>query len=186
MVVVVISGKPVSGSSTLARKLAEMLGLRYFSAGEVYKAIATSNVPGHLTEAVNAFLKSEKGSSRELHERIDRMQAEFAKQGNAIVEGKLAIHFAGDHADLKVWVEAEDSERARRLAEREGYGMEKAMEVLKERDSVDRKQFMKIYGFDPWQQREDADIILDSTSAGPDELAVEIISELRRRGVFDG
>ena len=179
MVVIAISGKPLSGSSTIARKLAKRLGLRTFSAGNIYKSLAKAEERKKATESVNLFLSSEKGSSKSLHEMIDEMQENEAKKGNVVIEAKLGIHFSGKYADLKIWIEASDKKRAERLAKREGYSYKEAMDIIRNRDAIERSSFRKIYGIDIWGQKKEADLVIDSSDMTPNEIVDVIISALK-------
>lgn len=100
------------------------------------------------------------------------------KKGNVVIEAKLGIYFSGKYADLKVWIEASDEKRAERLAKREGYSQKEALQIIRNRDTIERAAFRKIYGIDTWEQKKDADIVIDTSDKRPDEIVDIIISAL--------
>ncbi len=177
MVVIAISGKPGCGSSTTGKMLAEKLGLKFFSTGEYYKKMAREKAAqkyhSETATSVNYF-SSKEGSAKELHEAIDNMQIEKAKEGNIVSEGKLAIHFLENIADYKVWLEASAGVRMQRYAKRDGISLKEAEKLVKEKDSLERATFKRIYGFDTFSQEKGADITIDTSSKKPEEIVAEI------------
>lgn len=184
MVVIAISGQPGCGSSTAGRLLAEKLGLKFFSTGEYYKKMAKEKALNaywaETATSVNYFSTKE-GSAKKLHEEIDRMQIEKAKEGNIVSEGKLAIHFLEDIADFKIWLKASVDVRAQRYAKRDGISLKEAEKLVKEKDSLERATFRKIYGFDTFSQEKEADIVIDTSIRKPEEIVAEIAGFVNSR-----
>lgn len=178
---IVISGPPGAGTSTISKKLAEKLNLEYFSPGKIFKEM----FEGKESEAALEGWKTEKGSSKELHEKMDEIQTEKAKNGNVVICGKLAIHFLKDLADFKVWLKAPLEVRAKRVAERDEIDEKDALELLRKREEMERGGWKKIYGFDYFDLEKEADFVLDNSKLSVDETLEKIIEEMRRRGLVE-
>ncbi|MCJ7450318.1 MAG: cytidylate kinase family protein [Candidatus Nanohaloarchaeota archaeon QJJ-9] len=174
MTVVIVSGPPGAGSSTAAKKVAEEIGLDYWSAGKFFK----EESPGEGSVGVEKAWEDEELGSKDFHSDLDRRQALKAKRGDVVLDGKLAIRMAGEYADLAVWLTASLEERARRTAERDDLSLEEARKTVKARERKDLENFQDIYGFDYRNQKEEADLVVDTDYKGPDEIVEVILSRL--------
>src|SRR5262245_2422797 len=98
---ITISGVPGSGKTTVARQLAGQLGWPHFYAGDLYRQEAKAR--GLSLDAFNALCEQDHSVDRAL----DAAMAARAKQGNVVLEGRLAGYLASDnHLDaLKVWLD---------------------------------------------------------------------------------
>jgi cytidylate kinase len=183
MVVIVISGMPGCGSSTLGRLLAKKLKLKFFSAGMYNKSLARKLTGKSLkSEAERSLVvwESKKGSSKRFHNDCDRYFLKLAKKGNIVIDTKLGVRLMKGHYDLGVWLKAPLSVRAKRYARRDGTPLKKAMADLKKKQGYERKNFKKIYGFDYFSQGRDANLILDTSKKTPEELADEVLKRLNK------
>jgi len=170
MVVIAVTGKPGAGTSTIAKMLADKLGLDYFSPGEYVKKMYEGESQ---TDKANTHWKG-KGKSKEFNKKIDKLQFELAMKGDIVLCGKLSIWALGDLADIKIWLDCDFEERARRAAKRDNISLEEAREKLKERELMEEKEWKRIYGFDRDEQRDMADIVIDSSDMSQDEVLEEI------------
>lgn len=168
--VICISGQPACGTSTVAKIIAEKLGLDYFSPGQYFKKQSS----GKETESAITVWKTEKGSSRDFHNDIDRLQLEIAEKGSVVIDGKLSIRMV-KNADLKVWLKADIHKGAERVAKRDFINHESALAKLKEKEELERKNWKKIYGFDYFEQENDADLVIDNTELSAEETAQKIL-----------
>src|SRR5689334_9902550 len=141
---ITISGVPGSGKTTVAKLLAARLGLPHVYAGDLYRQEAKRR--GLSLEKFNELSEQDHSIDRNL----DSQMAERARQGNVVLEGRLAGYLAADnHLDaLKVWLDASDEVRARRVAEREGADWQAVLEENRARHGSDSKRYKTIYGYD--------------------------------------
>jgi len=175
MVVIAVSGKPGAGTSTIAKMVAKRLGIKYFSPGQ--KFFKPSEKEDDTNEALDLW-KSERGKSKEFHEKIDHYQRELAKKGNVVICGKLSIWVLKDLANLKVWLECEFDERVRRTSMRDKISLEEAREKIEDREEIEEKEWKKMYGFDRNTQKEMADLLIDVSKKEPDEIVEGILEKL--------
>jgi len=157
--VIVISGPPGVGTSSIAKKIAKKLNLRYLSPGKTYKSFLNEK------EAKSAldFWKTSFGESKELHRKLDENQIREAKKGNIVICGKLSIHFLKDIANYKIWVEAPLEVRARRTSNRDKISFEEAIKEISEREMIERNKWRGIYGFDYFDLKNEAYFVLDNS-----------------------
>lgn len=177
MVVIAISGKPGSGSSTAGKLLAEKLGLRFFSIGKYHKSFGTGK--SETERSMNTWEKKKPELKRFEHEKDD-LARKLASEGNVVIEAKLAIHMI-KNADFKIWLFASDKIRASRYAERDRTDLKTALKKLKEKEEKERRIWKDIYGFDYFEQEKDADIVIDTGNKTPDEIVELIISKIKKK-----
>jgi len=168
--VICISGQPACGTSSAAKIVAKKLGLEYFSPGQYFKKHSS----GKENESALNVWKTEKGSSSEFHNDIDKLQLDIAEKGNVVIDGKLSIRMIKG-ANLKVWLKADIFKRAERVVKRDSINPESALAKLKEREELERKNWKKIYGFDYFEQENDADLVVDNTELSAEETAQKIL-----------
>jgi len=138
--IIAIAGPIGVGKSTVARALAERLGYRYISGGEVFREIARER--GISVVEVNRLAESDP----ELDRALDRRQAELAKLGDCVVESRLAGWMVD--ADLRIWLRAPVEVRAARVARREGQEVAAAQQELVERERSEWARYKGMYGID--------------------------------------
>ncbi len=198
---IVISGRPGAGSSTLAKRLAESLKHSYFSPGTIFKSIGRGSIeslPFYNTflevvteyelsldfvpdkslsdsEAARAVWGSELGRNPLFHEAIDETQRRLATSGNVVIDGKLSIRMLKGLSALSVWVDASEEDRVYRTMKRDSLNYELAKEIIIKRETLERDNWKSIYGFDYFDQKNDASLVVDSSKQSLDELVSSII-----------
>ncbi len=141
-IVIAVSGPPASGKTTHARYLAQRFGLRYVSAGSIFREMARE-----LGLTLEEFHKlAEKDPKYDLV--VDRRSIEEAKRGNVVLDGHLTAWITKEYSDIRIYLTAPLEERARRIAEREGKSLDEAIRELRIREESNRKRYMEIYGID--------------------------------------
>jgi cytidylate kinase len=139
---ITISGPPGSGTTSLARYLAEKHEYQLISAGEVFRSLAAEKGMdlgefGRLAEHDPAVDKM-----------IDARQKEIGEANDDIViEGRLAGMMV-DNADLRIWVAASIACRAERIADRDGLPLSEAELLTEERERCEALRYEKYYGID--------------------------------------
>ncbi|WP_247000758.1 (d)CMP kinase [Halosolutus gelatinilyticus] len=114
---ITVSGPPGCGATTLCERLSAAMGCPYVSGGDIFREIAEERDMS-LTQ-----LTAEAESSDEIDRALDqRLQQIAEKWGMAnkpfILESRLAGWLAGDRADLRIWLDAPEDVRSRRIADR--------------------------------------------------------------------
>jgi len=175
---IVISGPPGSGSTKTALKLAKKLGLKCFSTGDLFKSYSKERK----NRALDVW--NEYGKIRKFHQDLDEYQRKKAKKGNIVICGKLSIFLLKDLADFKIWVESPLKVRAKRIAKREGISMVKAIDQIKKREQIERTTWKRVYDFDYFDQKNLADLVIDSSENSVEEVVEKILNSMKSKGLI--
>ena len=138
--VIAVSGLPGSGKTSLAKRLAERLGLRYLSLGEMFRKLAREK---KLTLEELSRMAEEDAS---IDKAIDDKAIEEASKGCIVVDGHISAWTLENTAHLKVLVMAPINVRAERIAKRDGKSIEEALTEIRIREESESRRFMKFYG----------------------------------------
>jgi CMP/dCMP kinase len=170
---VVVNGDLGSGKSTVSRLLAQRLGIRRISVGEVYRTMARQRDMTALELNLHAELDDK------IDHFVDQVQSDIATSGErVVVDSRLAWFFFSDA--LKVHLITDPTVAARRVMKRpadtvEQYrSVEQARHQLAERSESERVRFIERYGADKTRLR-NYDVVCDSTRATPDEIVARIL-----------
>jgi len=121
---------------------------------------------------------SDKGLFKMQSETIRRI----AEQGSAIIVGRCSDYILRDmDCVIDVFLTCPAEERAKRVSERAGISLEKAMDMLEKKDR-DRAEYYNYYTFGNWGVASTYDICIDSSLLGIDGTADFIIDFARKTG----
>jgi cytidylate kinase len=167
--IIAIDGTTASGKGTIARRLAGYFGLPYMDTGRLYRAVGVAalkqgvalDAAGPLAAIagsldLNDFIEHELRSAEagraaslvaaipSVRQALFELQRAFARQaGGALLDGRDIGTVIAPEADVKLWVDADVSQRGmRRWKELIGQGetviLETVIEQLKIRDARDQ------------------------------------------------
>lgn len=164
---ITISGMPGSGKTTVGKMLAEKMGLKFLSVGDIRGKMAMDR--GLTIEELNKIGETEDWTDKE----ADDYQKEYGERyDNFIVEGRLAYHFIPD--SIKIFLDADLREAAERVwndprpDEAKRASVEDEMKAMADRIESDKKRYLKYYGVDPYDKKK-FDIVIDSTNVSREE-----------------
>ena len=172
-IVICISGLAATGKSTLAKRLAESLNLRYVSGGDGLKMLAVERGyrPGGRewweTEDGMKFLE-ERLRNPEFDKLVDQKLIELAKAGDVVIDSWVLPWLYRD--GFNIWLKAKTEVRAERMARRSGISVEEARRLLEKRDSESIELYKKLYGIEVGRDFEPFHLVLDTSDL--DESAV--------------
>jgi cytidylate kinase len=172
-IVICISGMAGSGKSTVAKRLAEYYGLKYYSGGDALKAVAAEM--GHKTAGEGwwetaegiKFLKKRLGNL-EIDRKVDEKLLDCANKGGVVLDSWAMPWLL--KKGFKIWLEATEKVRTQRLAERDNLSPEIALRVLREKETKTKTIYKKLYGFKIGEDFEPFQLILDVNLLNKDEV----------------
>jgi CMP/dCMP kinase len=135
--ILTVSGEIGAGKSTVARALAQTLGLRYLSSGDIFRDEARRR--GLTVSALSRLAEQQSSIDR----MIDDTQVAEAKAGRMVVESRLSGWLI--EGDLRVWLRAPVEVRARRVAARDAMTMEQARADIETREASERRRYATLY-----------------------------------------
>jgi cytidylate kinase len=170
-VLVTISGLPGSGTSTVASQVADVLGVPRLDGGTVWRALAAEH--GMTVVEFSAYSEADAAVDVEL----DRRLAEVARAGDVVLESRLAGWIATNEglAATRVWIDGDEHERARRVGRREGVHPDAALAANRAREASEAARYQAYYGID-LSDLSVYDLVLDSTTARPEDLVAAILA----------
>lgn len=176
-----ITGNLGSGKSSVAKILKEK-GYEIFSTGNIFRQLAMEK--GVSVEEFNRQVNeaAHKGD-RSVDKMIDDTTARIGEERDMVViDSRLAWHFAPK--SFKVFIITDIDESSRRVfndsvrASSESYSSkEECRKALINRQKLETVRYKEIYGID-YYDMSNYNLLIESTSARPEELAQEILDKM--------
>ncbi len=162
-----------TGKSTLAKKLAQKYGLRYYSGGDALKELAKQegydiSVQGWWESTVGLSFLAKRKIDPKFDKAVDDKLLEFAKQGNALLDSWTMPWLL--KGGFKIWLEASFEKRAQRVAERDSLSYPEAVGVLGEKEGHTKAIYKSLYGFLLGEDLKPFDFVLDTDNLSADEV----------------
>ena len=172
-----LAGDLGGGKSTVADILIKRLGAEYYSTGAIVRAIAAER--GMTVGELNKYMETHP----EIDHEIDNGIAALSEDERfLIIDSRMAWHFT--KGTFKVYLSCDAETSALRIlhAKRQGEStstLEEMIECTKSRRESEKKRYMEQYGVDI-KDLANYSLIVDTTTATPDEVAECIITAFRR------
>lgn len=170
---ITVSGLPGSGTTSLARNLAETHQYTLISAGEVFRQMAKER---NLDLAEYARIAEQNPS---IDREIDARQREIAEgQDDIIAEGRLS-GWCVRNADLKIWLQASMECRVERIFSRDTLeDRETALFLTQEREESEARRYQDYYSIEigdlsPYH------MVLNSEKFGVEDLSSLVDTAIR-------
>ncbi len=177
-ITIIISGMAGSGKTSLAKALANHYSLKYLCGGDVLKEIAMrksyhfSGDDWWETEDGMKFLEERK-TNPDFDKEVDDFLKKKAEEGNVSITS-WALPWLGAKG-IKIWLNATQETRAKRIMNRDVSKLDIAIEAVKKRDKENIELYKRMYGYVLDTDLDVFDIILETDNKTVDELAVEVM-----------
>ena len=172
-IIICICGMAGSGKSTVARRIAEHYGLKYCSGGDALKAIAmergyNAQEQGWWESEEGIQFLKERMENPDFDKMVDEKLIEMAGEGGVVLDS-WTMPWLLDRG-FKVWLEASEEIRAKRVASRDGLPIEEAIKMIKEKEQRTKAIYERLYGFMLGEDMEPFDLIIDVNLLDADEV----------------
>jgi cytidylate kinase len=185
--IITIAGLPGAGKTSVAKNLAEKLGMKFYSIGDLRGKIAVEK--GMTIDELNAL-------GEESDHVVDDYQTKLGHtEDNIILEGWISWHLVPGSFKILMTVSPEEAARrifeekhnagGSRADERTYIDIADTVQALKTRVLVYKDKFNRLYGITDFTDPSHYDYVLDtSDSPGPDQNAGRIIIALKAKGLL--
>lgn len=143
LLIMTVSGKPGSGTSTLVDLLSKNGGFDSVNGGDIFRQEAQRRKLS--VEDFSRMCKENFEVDRSLDDALKDMI--LSENGPSIVESRLSgwwAYLAGVDC-LRIWIAVSDEERARRIQSREGGNFDDVLESSQRRNSDDMERYRELY-----------------------------------------
>ncbi|MFW5885072.1 MAG: (d)CMP kinase [Patescibacteria group bacterium] len=181
--IIAISGDLGSGKSTIAKKLAEELGLPRYYMGSILRKTAKER---GLT--IGELMKEAEGDPSIDKDIDDYVKNLPEKEENFVIESRTAWFLIPN--SLKIYLQVSQKEAAKRIFkeikegnERNEGGLKTFEEVLdsvKNRSLRDRDRYQKYYGVDITKE-DNYDLVLDTTNLSKKEVYRKVLEFINKK-----
>lgn len=163
---IIISGLTAAGKTTHAKKLADYLGLEYFSSSELLGELA--GLEAVWSPSVDMRRKGDQDIDRQLDMRVLQ---EFRSRSECVFDA-WALPWYCDGPAIRMWIESDFPSRVRkcivsRLERGDTPNARDCLSVVRAKDHFSRDVFLRNHGFDLFTDRSPFDLILDNSSLIP-------------------
>ncbi len=172
-VVICISGMAGTGKSTVAKRIAQKYGLKYYSGGDALRDLATaegyqaSNNGWWESPEGLCFLEERQKNSR-FDKTVDDKLLEYATQGNVLLDSWTMPWLV--KGGFKIWLAASVEKQAERIAQRDHMTIPQASQALKEKESHTKTIYKELYGFSLGEDFAPFNFILDTDALSAEEV----------------
>jgi len=188
--IMTISGTPGSGKSTVAEILAKKLNAERIYVGGIRRELAREK---NLTlQELNQYAATHPETDVEVDKMAAAKARELEKKGaTVIVEGRTQFYFLPE--SVKIYMKVNPEEGAKRIwkdlqsketQEKRNEGRIPSFEAMKkriyEREEEDAARYKKYYSLDH-RDESHYDLVIDTTSLAPEQVAEKITSFISRR-----
>jgi cytidylate kinase len=176
---IILSGPPAVGKTTVAKLIEKWTGLKYVSGGDMLKELAKEKgykVTGEDwwdSEEGQRFLR-ERAKDHRYDLEVDRRLRSLAGEGGYVITS-YSLPWISEKG-IKVWLKASKKVRARRMSERDGISIDKALRVVEVRDRENKDLYKKLYGYEFEEDLKVFHLVIDTENMEPEAVARVIIT----------
>jgi len=175
--IIAISGLHGTGKSTIAKLLADKLGILYYSTGQVFRDMAKEN--NMSLEEYTSYVEKHPDVDKELDNKVVSM----AKKGNIIIDSQLSGHILKSIANFKIQLICPLEVRVKRMADRDQTLYEEKLNETTIREKSELERFKKLYNIDLGDGKsikEFFDLIIDAEHLTIEEIVDKILIALKK------
>ncbi len=181
--IITLSGKPGSGKSSTADRIAEMLGYTRYSAGESVRDVV------HKQKITLEEFNRRAELNAEMDYQIDEELRKLREHTDIVIDSRLGFYWIPE--SFKVYLDLDNDVAIARIFKdanlnafrsKSGEGndsMSDVMDQVEERMRNERARFKKLYGINPYSI-EHFDLVIDTARHSPQTVALTIFDTYKK------
>jgi CMP/dCMP kinase len=180
--IITLSGKPGSGKSSTADKVAELLGYTRHSSGDMVRSILAKK---HMTlEEYNTQALTDHDLDAEVDERLRELRG----KKDIVVDSRLGFYWIPEsfkvYLDLDIEIATARifkdtiSNSMRAAVESNSTSLGTVAQKVRERMLTEQSRFRQLYGIDPYEKSH-FDFIIDTSRQNPQSVAIAVFDAYR-------
>lgn len=187
--IITLSGKPGSGKSSTADKVAELLGYTRYSSGNLVRKVAKKH--GLSLAEFNKKAAMDHSFDDEIDEELRKLRDER----EIVIDSRLGFYWIPESFKVYLELDLEVSaarifkdriSNASRSVEEDGDStIASVQKDVRERVANERKRYQKAYGVDPYDL-EHFDLVIDTSRHSPQTVALTVFDHYRKWLQTDG
>ncbi len=174
--IISVSGLHGTGKSTIAKLMAERLGILYYSTGQAFRDLAKENDMS--LEEYTIFVENHPDIDKDLDNKVVNM----AKKGNIIIDSQLSGHILKSIANYRIYLTCPLELRVKRMSERDQTSFEEKLNETTLRERSELERFNKLYNIDLSDKNsinDFFDLVINTEKFSIEEVLEKILSELK-------
>jgi predicted cytidylate kinase len=175
--IIAISGLHGTGKSTVAKLVADKLGILYYSTGQAFRDLAKEHNMS-LEEFTN-YVEKHPDIDKELDDKV----LEIAKKDSIIIDSQLSAHILKSIANYRIQLNCPLEVRVKRMANRDQTSYEEKLKETNLREKSELERFKRLYNIDLSDREsieEFFDLIIDTEHLTVEEIVDKILTELSK------
>ncbi len=181
--IITLSGKPGSGKSSTADRVAEMLGYTRYSSGESVRKVT------HEQKITLGEFNARAEQNPEIDHQIDEELRKLRDHSDIVIDSRLGFYWIPE--SFKVYLDLDNDVAIARIfkdanfnTDRSGSGegstsMDEVMDQVEARMRSERLRFKKLYGVNPYSI-EHFDLVIDTARHSPQTVALTIFDTYKK------
>lgn len=173
-----ISGLHGCGKTTVAKKIAEALGLKYYSTGQAFRDLAKEK--NMTLEEFTKYVENNPNIDKILD---DKIVAIAKSRVDTLIDSQLAPYLLKDLAIFKILLTCPLETRIKRMAERDQVSYDQKLKETTLREDSELERFKTLYNIDLQDEKnwKIYDIIVDTKRLNPEELTNKILRVWKKK-----
>ncbi len=175
--IITLSGKPGSGKSSTADRVAEMLGYTRYSTGDIVRTMIRKKK--QTLAEFNALAEKDPSYDYELDEELRKMRG----QQDVVIDSRLGFYWIPE--SFKVYLDLDPEVAIARIykdsninalrgaTEKDSLSMNEVIDQVSERLENERRRFRKLYNINPYAST-NFDLIIDTSRHSPQTVALTV------------
>ncbi len=174
--IITIAGSLGSGKSSTAKQVADSLGYRHFSSGDLFRAIAAER--GLTVLEINQQAELE----HEIDHIVDERLRNMASENDLVIDSRMAFHWMPN--SFKIYLSLEPEIAAQRIYSQMQSGgrvsehsqsVEEVLQSIAERRVSEQKRYKNLYDIDVLDMTP-FDLVIDTAKNSLDEVVALVLA----------